>query len=155
MVCFFSTTGDVHVGMVDRGGQLEVEVNQARGLTPKPGSKNIPGTLNWHQPTALKASFVPICMPRYYFHCVVFCCFVCSNIREGVCAWEWSVFGQEENQSSKEESGPHLPAGSVVWRESSGQSPTGMWFIFVPPHPINKRNTNKYPPSVISTMIGH
>lgn len=30
--------------MVDRGGQLEVEVNQARRLTPKPGSKNIPGT---------------------------------------------------------------------------------------------------------------
>lgn len=36
--------GDVHVGMVDRGGQLEVEINQARGLIPKPGSKNIPGT---------------------------------------------------------------------------------------------------------------
>ncbi len=43
---FFVCTGDVHVGMVDRGGQLEVEVNQARGLIPKPGSKNIPGTLN-------------------------------------------------------------------------------------------------------------
>lgn len=41
----FPSTGDVHVGMVDRGGQLEVEVNQARGLTPKPGSKNIPGTV--------------------------------------------------------------------------------------------------------------
>lgn len=38
------SAGDVHVGMVDRGGQLEVEVNQARGLIPKPGSKNIPGT---------------------------------------------------------------------------------------------------------------
>ncbi|RVE66872.1 hypothetical protein OJAV_G00111540 [Oryzias javanicus] len=36
--------GDVYVGMVDRGGQLEVEVNQARGLTPKQGSKNIPAT---------------------------------------------------------------------------------------------------------------
>ncbi|CAF99408.1 unnamed protein product, partial [Tetraodon nigroviridis] len=36
--------GDVHIGIVDRGGQLEVEVNQARGLTPKPGSKNIPAT---------------------------------------------------------------------------------------------------------------
>ncbi|KAG7275472.1 hypothetical protein CRUP_022724 [Coryphaenoides rupestris] len=36
--------GDVHVGMVDRGGQLEVEVNQARGLTPKSGSKNTPAT---------------------------------------------------------------------------------------------------------------
>ncbi|XP_029298801.1 regulating synaptic membrane exocytosis protein 3 [Cottoperca gobio] len=36
--------GDVHVGMVDRGGQLEVEVNQARRLTPKPGSKNTPAT---------------------------------------------------------------------------------------------------------------
>ncbi|CAI9604643.1 unnamed protein product [Staurois parvus] len=28
--------------MVDRNGQLEVEVIQARGLTPKPGSKAIP-----------------------------------------------------------------------------------------------------------------
>ncbi|CAL8364293.1 unnamed protein product [Arctogadus glacialis] len=36
--------GDVNVGMVDRGGQLEVEVNQARGLTRKPGSKNSPAT---------------------------------------------------------------------------------------------------------------
>lgn len=36
--------GDVYVGVVDRGGQLEVEITQARGLTPKPGSKNIPAT---------------------------------------------------------------------------------------------------------------
>ncbi|XP_063041044.1 regulating synaptic membrane exocytosis protein 3 [Engraulis encrasicolus] len=36
--------GDVHLGVVDREGQLEVEINQARGLTPKPGSKNIPAT---------------------------------------------------------------------------------------------------------------
>uniref|UniRef100_A0A8C9V1V2 Regulating synaptic membrane exocytosis 3 n=1 Tax=Scleropages formosus TaxID=113540 RepID=A0A8C9V1V2_SCLFO len=34
--------GDIHVGMVDRGGQLEVEIIQARGLIPKPGSKCIP-----------------------------------------------------------------------------------------------------------------
>ncbi|KAM9321660.1 regulating synaptic membrane exocytosis protein 3 [Gastrophryne carolinensis] len=34
--------GDVNIGMVDRNGQLEVEVIQARGLTPKPGSKTIP-----------------------------------------------------------------------------------------------------------------
>ncbi|KAF3833622.1 hypothetical protein F7725_024826 [Dissostichus mawsoni] len=32
------------MGMVDRGGQLEVEVNQARRLTPKSGSKNTPAT---------------------------------------------------------------------------------------------------------------
>lgn len=36
--------GDVYVGMVDRAGQLEVEVTQARNLTPKPGSKNLPAT---------------------------------------------------------------------------------------------------------------
>lgn len=35
--------GDVHVGMADRNGQLEVEVIQARGLIPKMGSKSIPG----------------------------------------------------------------------------------------------------------------
>ncbi|XP_042295481.1 regulating synaptic membrane exocytosis protein 3 isoform X1 [Sceloporus undulatus] len=36
--------GDVHIGMVDRNGQLEVEVIEARGLTPKLGSKTIPAT---------------------------------------------------------------------------------------------------------------
>ncbi|EMP34915.1 Regulating synaptic membrane exocytosis protein 3 [Chelonia mydas] len=35
---------DVHIGMIDRSGQLEVEVIQARGLTPKLGSKSIPAT---------------------------------------------------------------------------------------------------------------
>ncbi|XP_077644576.1 regulating synaptic membrane exocytosis protein 3 isoform X2 [Lonchura striata] len=35
--------GDVHVGMADRNGQLEVDVIQARGLIPKMGSKCIPG----------------------------------------------------------------------------------------------------------------
>lgn len=35
--------GDVHISVMDRGGQIEVEITQARGLTPKPGSKNIPG----------------------------------------------------------------------------------------------------------------
>ncbi|NXP42724.1 RIMS3 protein, partial [Leiothrix lutea] len=34
--------GDVHVGMADRNGQLEVDVIQARGLIPKLGSKCIP-----------------------------------------------------------------------------------------------------------------
>ncbi|XP_046699662.1 regulating synaptic membrane exocytosis protein 3 isoform X1 [Silurus meridionalis] len=36
--------GDVHISVIDRGGQIEVEITQARGLTPKPGSKNIPAT---------------------------------------------------------------------------------------------------------------
>lgn len=39
----FLCLGDVHVGMADRNGQLEVEVIQARGLIPKMGSKSIPG----------------------------------------------------------------------------------------------------------------
>ena len=124
MVCFPST-GDVHVGMVDRGGQLEVEVNQARGLIPKPGSRNIPSThcsdivqkLHW---------LWPPCTSFTIFLCVCLCvCCFCSDICQGVCPGEWSVLGQEENQSSEEESGPHLPAGSVVWWESSGQGPTG------------------------------
>lgn len=69
---FFLSTGDVHVGMVDRGGQLEVEVNQARGLTPKPGSKNIPGTLNWHKPTAFTVSLVKSVGPRRSFTALYF-----------------------------------------------------------------------------------
>nr|XP_060640155.1 regulating synaptic membrane exocytosis protein 3 isoform X1 [Anolis sagrei ordinatus] len=36
--------GDVHLRMVDRNGQLEVEVIEARSLTPKMGSKTIPAT---------------------------------------------------------------------------------------------------------------
>lgn len=39
----FSLAGDVHVAIMDRSGQLEVEVIEARGLTPKPGSKSLPG----------------------------------------------------------------------------------------------------------------
>lgn len=35
--------GDVHIAIMDRNGQLEVEVIEARGLTPKPGSKSLPG----------------------------------------------------------------------------------------------------------------
>ncbi|KAL0964439.1 hypothetical protein UPYG_G00323870 [Umbra pygmaea] len=34
--------GDVQIGMINKKGQLEVEVIRARGLTPKPGSKSLP-----------------------------------------------------------------------------------------------------------------
>ncbi|XP_041738017.2 regulating synaptic membrane exocytosis protein 2 isoform X7 [Coregonus clupeaformis] len=34
--------GDVQIGMMDKKGQLEVEVIRARGLNPKPGSKSLP-----------------------------------------------------------------------------------------------------------------
>ncbi|XP_046884664.1 regulating synaptic membrane exocytosis protein 1-like [Hypomesus transpacificus] len=34
--------GDVQIGMMDKKGQLEVEVIRARGLTSKPGSKSLP-----------------------------------------------------------------------------------------------------------------
>uniref|UniRef100_G3W2K8 Regulating synaptic membrane exocytosis 3 n=1 Tax=Sarcophilus harrisii TaxID=9305 RepID=G3W2K8_SARHA len=36
--------GDVHIAMMDRSGQLEVEVIEARGLMPKLGSKSLPAT---------------------------------------------------------------------------------------------------------------
>uniref|UniRef100_A0AAZ3S083 Regulating synaptic membrane exocytosis 1a n=1 Tax=Oncorhynchus tshawytscha TaxID=74940 RepID=A0AAZ3S083_ONCTS len=34
--------GDVQIGMMDKKGQLEVEVIRARGLNPKPGSRSLP-----------------------------------------------------------------------------------------------------------------
>ncbi|XP_051775547.1 regulating synaptic membrane exocytosis protein 1 isoform X26 [Erpetoichthys calabaricus] len=34
--------GDIQIGMMDKKGQLEVEVIRARGLTSKPGSKSLP-----------------------------------------------------------------------------------------------------------------
>lgn len=37
------TTGDIQVGMMDKKGQLEVEIIRARGLVVKPGSKTLPG----------------------------------------------------------------------------------------------------------------
>lgn len=40
------STGDVQIGLMDKKGQLEVEVIRARGLTPKPGSKSLPGNTN-------------------------------------------------------------------------------------------------------------
>ncbi|XP_012577866.1 PREDICTED: regulating synaptic membrane exocytosis protein 3 isoform X2 [Condylura cristata] len=36
--------GDVHIAIMDRSGQLQVEVIEARGLTSKPGSKSLPAT---------------------------------------------------------------------------------------------------------------
>lgn len=39
-VCFL---GDVEIGMMERNGQLEVEIIKARGLIMKPGSRGPPG----------------------------------------------------------------------------------------------------------------
>lgn len=41
-MCYFFP-GDVQIGLMDKRGQLEVEVIRARGLTSKPGSKSLPG----------------------------------------------------------------------------------------------------------------
>ncbi|XP_054074711.1 regulating synaptic membrane exocytosis protein 4 isoform X4 [Rissa tridactyla] len=38
-----TSMGDVEIGLQERNGQLEVDIIQARGLTPKPGSKTLPG----------------------------------------------------------------------------------------------------------------
>uniref|UniRef100_A0A8C0UB33 Regulating synaptic membrane exocytosis 4 n=1 Tax=Cyanistes caeruleus TaxID=156563 RepID=A0A8C0UB33_CYACU len=40
-----TSMGDVEIGLQERNGQLEVDIIQARGLTPKPGSKTLPGRL--------------------------------------------------------------------------------------------------------------
>lgn len=39
----FCYLGDIQVGMMDKKGQLEVEIIRARGLVVKPGSKTLPG----------------------------------------------------------------------------------------------------------------
>lgn len=39
-LCF---PGDIQIGMMEKKGQLEVEVIRARGLVQKPGSKSLPG----------------------------------------------------------------------------------------------------------------
>lgn len=46
--------GDVQIGLMDKKGQLEVEVIRARGLTSKPGSKSLPGGLDIARPAAEK-----------------------------------------------------------------------------------------------------
>lgn len=40
LMCF---PGDIQIGMMEKKGQLEVEVIRARGLVQKPGSKSLPG----------------------------------------------------------------------------------------------------------------
>lgn len=55
------------------------------------------------------------------------------------------MFGQKENQSGKEESGSHLPAGSLVRREPSGQSPPGTCcsgIASIAPVPVNTCGTS-------------
>lgn len=97
--------GDVHVGMADRNGQLEVEVIQARGLIPKMGSKSIPGrwlgregvgggvlgtgaVLGPSQEPAPSQRFSPV--------------FQRSHLREGLPVGERRLPGQEEDQGGEE-----------------------------------------------------
>lgn len=47
------STGDVQIGLMDKKGQLEVEVIRARGLTPKPGSKSLPGNTRSYKTNSL------------------------------------------------------------------------------------------------------
>lgn len=42
-VMFMCFPGDIQIGMMEKKGQLEVEVIRARGLVQKPGSKSLPG----------------------------------------------------------------------------------------------------------------
>lgn len=42
-VVFSRPIGDIQIGMMEKKGQLEVEVIRARGLVQKPGSKSLPG----------------------------------------------------------------------------------------------------------------
>ena len=103
------------MGMVDRGGQLEVEVNQARGLIRKPGSKNSPGNcantlLSRESRTFLNPDLAPDVWLLFDLRCAL----LLSDVREGVRAGERRVLGQEEDQSSEEVSGTHIPAGSSV-----------------------------------------
>lgn len=39
--------GDIQIGMVEKKGALEVEVIRARGLVGKPGSKALPGKIEF------------------------------------------------------------------------------------------------------------
>lgn len=43
IVFFIHLLGDIQIGMMEKKGQLEVEVIRARGLVQKPGSKSLPG----------------------------------------------------------------------------------------------------------------
>lgn len=47
------SAGDVEIGLMERNGQLEVEIIQARGLIMKPGSKGPPGDSSSHRGLSL------------------------------------------------------------------------------------------------------
>lgn len=62
------TLGDVQIGLINKKGQLEVEVIRARGLTPKPGSKSLPGKgLSLISPYSMCLSFImeTFCMSKH------------------------------------------------------------------------------------------
>lgn len=58
--------GDIQIGMVNKKGQLEVEVIRARGLIQKPGSKSLPGEsfLMYSELTACDSN--SMCTVSYY-----------------------------------------------------------------------------------------
>uniref|UniRef100_A0A8B9N3V1 Regulating synaptic membrane exocytosis 3 n=1 Tax=Accipiter nisus TaxID=211598 RepID=A0A8B9N3V1_9AVES len=130
--------GDVHVGMADRNGQLEVEVIQARGLIPKMGSKSIPG--RWlgggsglgteggamEKGAVLGPSQDPA--PNHRFSPV----FHRSHLRESLPVGERRLPRQEEDQGGEENLRPVVPAASALRGEPPGQSPAG---DVLPPHP--------------------
>lgn len=61
-----SPAGDVQIGLMDKKGQLEVEVIRARGLTPKPGSKSLPGTTQTLQLSFQHISLPPLHQPSSF-----------------------------------------------------------------------------------------
>lgn len=91
---FFSPSGDIQIGMVDKKGQLEVEVIRARGLTQKPGSKSTPGKgknmsrkqeyeiCRWTGDQRLLSSSLAV--TKFAF--------VWSAFQQGMCAWIYPCY---------------------------------------------------------------
>lgn len=62
---FLCFPGDIQIGMMEKKGQLEVEVIRARGLVQKPGSKSLPGE---NRPRDSKEQLITPSLSRHHSH---------------------------------------------------------------------------------------
>lgn len=119
-------SGDVQIGLMDKKGQLEVEVIRARGLTPKPGSKSLPGKRvlicflfsecvserpSWN----LLQHHTECCFMLFYGLIDLMMVFaVHSSICQGLLAGQWSMQSQKENQDCTKNTRPIVSAVTAV-----------------------------------------
>lgn len=129
--------------MVNKKGQLEVEVIRARGLIQKPGSKSLPGEslLLYYELTARDSNSICVILFSHkpiklfeviqktavselvildLFSNVTITYLICSilfdysSIRQSLSSTQWGVCSQEEDKNCTQDTRPAVPASTAV-----------------------------------------